>query len=95
MKKKFKYLLFSLLVMCCSCTVHLTEDIGIVTRVEECVDDTNDRISYNIYLRGVNKTISCYDSYGFRKTFYFKTGKLIYHVGDTVRFVNYSNRRNI
>jgi len=52
--KKIKYLLFLLAIIYCSCTVHLTEDFGIVTRVEECVDNNNYILnppSYDMYKR--------------------------------------------
>ena len=88
--KKIKYLLFLLAIICCSCTVHLTEDFGIVTKVEECVDANNHILnppSYEIYLRGINKTNLCCNPFGVGVDFYFRTKNSNYHVGDTVRLV--------
>lgn len=81
--KKLIILLF--LLICCSCTQHLIDDKGIVTRIEM---SSKDRV-FNVYLKEINVEINggslCVDFFDFPKTFYFET-KTPYHIGDTIKF---------
>lgn len=83
--KKIKLLLLLLVIICfSSCTQHLMDDKGIVTRVEYSYQ----KGTYNVYLRGINGKLFCYGpSEMDNKDFYFKTKDPSYHVGDTVKFV--------
>ena len=85
---KTKLIILLLLSICfSSCTQCLTDDKGIVTRIE--LSDKEG--TFNVYLREIDNTSlyqnACFD---FPKTFYFKTSTL-YHVGDTIHFQNNEN----
>lgn len=79
--KKIKFLLLLFVIICFnSCTQHLIDDKGVVTRVEL----SDDEGIFNVYLKEIDKYPLCYDDlWNFPKTFYFKTSTL-YHVGDTI-----------
>ena len=86
--KKIKFLLLLLVIVCfSSCTQCLTDDKGIVTRIELSGKEG----TFNVYLREINNTSLCQDDcFGFPRNFYFKTSTL-YHVGDTIYFQNNDN----
>ena len=82
--KKIKFLLLFLLIVCfSSCTQHLMDDKGIVTRVEYSYQEG----VYNIYLSDIDRCLFCRSLLVGGKEFFFETKNSSYHVGDTVKFV--------
>ena len=82
--KKIKFLLLLLLIVCfSSCTQCLTDDKGIVTRVEYFYQGG----IYNVYLRDIDGCLLCRSLLGGGKEFFFITKNSSYHIGDTVKFV--------
>ena len=91
--KKIKFLLLLLLIVCFnSCTQHLNDDKGIVTRVEYSYQEG----VYNVYLKSINKEFFCYGPLEMgSKSFFFTTENSSYHIGDTVKFVIQCRQQNI
>ena len=82
--KKVKFLLLLLVIICfSSCTQHLMDDKGIVTRVEYSYQEG----IYNVYLRCIDGKFLCNGPLGVDKSFYFTTKNSPYHIGDTVKFI--------
>ena len=83
--KRIKFLLLLLVIICfSSCTQHLIDDKGIVTRVEYSYQEG----IYNVYLRSIDGKLFCEGPLEIdNKSLYFKTKDPSYHIGDTVKFV--------
>ena len=87
--KKIKFLLLLLIIICfSSCTQHLVDDKGIVTRIEYSYKDG----IYNVYLKSIDGKLFCYGPIEMAsREFFFETKNLSYHVGDTVKFLGNEN----
>lgn len=87
--KKIKFLLLLLIIIYFnSCTQHLVDNKGIITRIEYSDKDG----IYNIYLKSVDGILLCYGPFEtVGRVFFFETKNLSYHVGDTVKFLSNEN----